>query len=64
MNSSTYLKSNNQICGSFVYVVVRNKRRECWCQEECVIRMVTDLNIVNVGKKFWGCRSYKNKMKG
>ena len=30
------------------------------CQEECVMHTVTDLNSVNVGKKFWGCRNYRS----
>ncbi|KAL5053567.1 hypothetical protein RYX36_034249 [Vicia faba] len=34
----------------------------CWCQEECVMHIVTDLNSVNVGKKFLGCRNYKNQL--
>ncbi|KAL5078936.1 hypothetical protein RYX36_007357, partial [Vicia faba] len=59
--SSNSSKSNTQNCGSFGYVLTRNKRRECWCQEECVIRTVTDLNSVNIEKKkFWGCRNYVN----
>lgn len=36
--------------------------RDRWCQEECIIRTVLDLNNVNVGKKFWGCRYYRNQM--
>ncbi|KAL5055305.1 hypothetical protein RYX36_035987, partial [Vicia faba] len=35
---------------------------DCWCQEECVMRTVTNLNIVNVGKKFWGCRNCINQL--
>ncbi|KAL5099866.1 hypothetical protein RYX36_004193, partial [Vicia faba] len=35
---------------------------DCWCQEECVMRSVIDLNSVNVGKKFLGCRNYRNQL--
>ena len=34
---------------------------ECRCGEETVVRTVTDSHNPNCGKKFWGCRNYKNQ---
>jgi len=32
----------------------------CWCGETLVIRIVTDALNPYCGKKFWGCRNYRN----
>ncbi|KEH25496.1 GRF zinc finger protein [Medicago truncatula] len=34
---------------------------ECRCGEDTVVRTVTDSQNPNCGKKFWGCRNYKNQ---
>ncbi|KAL5056144.1 hypothetical protein RYX36_036826, partial [Vicia faba] len=36
---------------------------QCFCQDESVIRIVNDVKNVNYGRKFWGCRYYRNHMK-
>jgi hypothetical protein len=38
----------------------RRSNRECWCGEQAVIRTVADISNPNCGKKFWGCKNYKN----
>jgi len=33
---------------------------ECRCGETPVIRIVTDNTNLNCGRKFWGCKNYRN----
>ena len=40
----------------------RNRRVECFCQDESVLRIVSDTNNVNYEINFWNCRNYKNHM--
>ncbi|CAJ2636194.1 unnamed protein product [Trifolium pratense] len=40
-------------------VLRRQAKRECLC-EELVLHTVTDITSLNFGKKFWGCRNYRN----
>ncbi|KAL5075050.1 hypothetical protein RYX36_014034 [Vicia faba] len=49
--------SNNQSYGTSGSVIRRNKKMECFCQDESVFRTVNDVNNVNYGRKFWGSRN-------
>ncbi|CAL5215315.1 unnamed protein product [Lathyrus oleraceus] len=46
--------------GTVGSVIRRNRRRKCYCQDECVLRTVIDMNSVNFGERNWGCRNYRN----
>lgn len=61
-NSSRTLMSNNQSFGAVRSVLCRNKRRECFYQEKCVLRTINAKNTINFRKKFWDFRNYKNHM--
>lgn len=59
--SSSGSMSNNYI-GITGSILRRNKRMECYCQYECVLWTVSDMNSVNFGKTFWDYRNYINHM--
>lgn len=48
--------------GTIESIIRRNKMIECYCQDDCVLRIVGDMNSVNFEKRFLGCRNYKNHM--
>lgn len=48
--------------GTSEFVLRRNKIMKCFCQDDSVLRTVSDVNSVNYGRNFWGCRNYKNHM--
>jgi len=53
-----------QIGHSSGFVASNLRRRtitECRCGEESVIRTVMDSANPNCGRKFWGCKNYKNQ---
>jgi hypothetical protein len=55
---------SKQMGQSVGYVGSSLRRRfvtECRCGEETVIRTVTDNTNPNCGKRFWGCKNYKNQ---
>ncbi|KAL5101502.1 hypothetical protein RYX36_005829 [Vicia faba] len=54
--------SCNQSFGTVVLVLRRNKMIECFCQDESVPYSVSDMNSVKYGRKFLGCRNYRNHM--
>ncbi|CAK8538417.1 unnamed protein product [Lathyrus sativus] len=56
-NAST---SNNHSYGTSGSLIRKNKRIECFCQDESVLRTMNDVNNANKGRKFWGCRNYRN----
>lgn len=43
-------------------VLRRNMKIKCFCQDDSVLRTITDVNSVNYGRKFWGYRNYRNHM--
>jgi len=49
-----------QSIGSVVSSMRRRSMTEFRCGEETVIRTVTDNTNPNCGKRFWGCKNYKN----
>lgn len=48
--------------GTSGFVLRRNKIIECFCHDNSVFCTITDVNNVNYGRKFWGCRNYINHM--
>lgn len=54
--------SSSASIGTIGLVIRRNKKKECYCEEESVIHTVGDMNNVNFGGKFWGCRNYRYHM--
>lgn len=61
-NASSASRSNNQSFVLVGYMFRKNKRVKCFCQDESVICIVSDMNNVNHGRKFWGCKDYRNHM--
>lgn len=55
-SSSSYHPSNNIESLS----VIRRHSLKCPCNEICVVRTGSDFKNVNCGKKFFGCRNYKD----
>ncbi|RHN57048.1 putative transcription factor GRF family [Medicago truncatula] len=53
-------KQMGQSYGSVGSSMRRRAVTECRCGEETVIRTVTDNTNPNCGKKFCGCKNYKN----
>ena len=50
-----------QSIGSVGSSLRRRTTIECRCGEETVIRTVTDNTNPNYGRRFWGCKNYKNQ---
>lgn len=61
-NSNSTSMSNHQNSKTIRYVIHRNNRRECFCQDECVLHTVSDMNNLKYGKKLLSCRNYRNHM--
>lgn len=61
-NASSASISNNQSISTFGSMLRRNKIMKCFCQDESVLRIVTDVNNINYGRKLLGCRIYMNRM--
>ena len=57
-------RSNDQGCWAFVHFngVIYEKEicTNCRCGVECVVHTVSDPMNPNCGRKFFGCRNYKN----
>ncbi|CAK8579383.1 unnamed protein product [Lathyrus sativus] len=62
-SASNVSTSNSHGYGTFGSLIRGNKRIECFCQDESVLRTVNDVNSVNKGRKFWGCKNYINHIK-
>ncbi|KEH19683.1 GRF zinc finger protein [Medicago truncatula] len=50
-----------QSIGSVGSSLRRRTVAQCRCGEETVIRTITDNTNPNCGRRFWGCRNYKNQ---
>lgn len=61
-NASSVSMSNNQNFVTVGFVLHRNKRVKYFCQDESVLHTASDINRANYGRKFWGCRNYRNRM--
>lgn len=59
-HSNSWKMGQSLGCGSVGSNLRRRTIRECNCGEETVIRTVTEITNRHCGKKFWGCRNYKN----
>lgn len=59
-NANKTSMSTNHSSYASGYVIRRNARIECFCQDESVMHTISDINNVNYGRKFWGCRNYRN----
>jgi hypothetical protein len=57
---SPWAHENSYASGSVGSSLRRRSTPNCKCGETVVIRTVTDALNPNCGKKFWGCRNYRN----
>jgi hypothetical protein len=55
-------KQMGQSIGSVGLSLRRRTVAECRCGEETLIRTITDNTNLNCGKRFWGCKNYKNQL--
>ena len=59
-SKTPWVHENSAASGSVGSSLRRRSTRNCKCGETIVIRTVTDALNPNCGKKFWGCRNYRN----
>ncbi|KEH27942.1 GRF zinc finger protein [Medicago truncatula] len=60
--NTQWVHDSSYAYGSVGSSLRRRAARNCRCGENVVVRTVTDSLNPNCGKKFWGCRNYRNSI--